>query len=206
MAGSPAGEIGYHKPVNAAWLWLLLATSPTFASPRAEVEAPDLRSFAEASPEMLARRARTCRADLKDYRDRPSLELLDRMIVCMEHPDAGLRAEVLDLIPERRLWDRLDYETKVRPELQEVCKRFEHDPDERVRLHAGQLYGFLSSGEQWRERDSPQAQARRRAEEQRPRQSMMIDGQSAKLGNYALGVTVLAVLLTGLIGRLFKVG
>jgi hypothetical protein len=193
--------------MNTAWLGLMLLCPSRFAAAATEVEAPDQRSYAEATPDMLARRARSCRADVKDYRDQPSLELLDRMIVCMEHPDPRLRAEILDQIPERRLWDRPDYETKVAPELGKIYVRFQHDPDERVRMHAGQLGGFLSNGQQWRDWDSPAAQQRRRAEEQRPRRhSIPVDGQSAKLGDYALAGTIVAVLLVGLVGRLFKVG
>ena len=151
-----------NKLMNAVWLCLLPALSASFASAPAEVEAPDRRSYAEASPQMLARRARTCRADLKDYGVQPTLEILDELIVCMEHPDARLRAEVLDLLPERRLWDRPDYERDFRPALQLLRQRFEHDPDQKVRFQADQLGAWLYNGERWRDWDSPQAPRRYR--------------------------------------------
>jgi hypothetical protein len=143
----------------AAWLCLLSALPAAFAAP-ADVEAPGPGIYAEASPDMLARRARSCRADLKDYRADASRELLDRLIVCMEHPDARLRAEVLDQLPDRKLWDRPDYEKNFRPALQQLEKRFEHDPDKEVRLHADQLAAWLANGERWRDWDSPQAPRR----------------------------------------------
>ncbi|MCX5796174.1 MAG: hypothetical protein NTY77_11815 [Elusimicrobia bacterium] len=192
--------------MTAAWLCLLPALSLSFAKAPAELEAPDQRPYAEATPELFARRGRACRADLEDYQSKATLELMDRLIVCMEHPDARLRAEVLDLLPDRRLWDRPDYDAKVAPELGQVYVRFQHDPDDKVRMHAGQLGMWLSNGRHWREYDSPQAQARRAAEERRPPRHPQIDGESQKLGDYALGATIVAVLLAGLIGRLFRVG
>jgi hypothetical protein len=189
--------------MNKAWLCLLLLLPARFAAAETEVEAPDRRSCAEANPQMLARRAVSCRADLKDYQVQPALEIMDRLIVCMEHPDARLRAEVLDLLPDRRLWDRDDYESKVAPELGKIYARFQHDPDETVRMHAGQLMMWLSNGEQWRNWESPAAQARRRAQEQDPHRHATVDGESMKLGNYALYATVIAVALMALFGRRF---
>ena len=189
-------------------LWLCLLPALAFASGKApaELEAPDRRSYAEATPEMLVRRARACKADLKDYGAAPDPELMDRLIVCLEHPNADLRAEVLDLLPQRRLWDRPDYDEKVAPALGQVYVRFQKDPDDRVRMHAGQLDMWLSNGKYWREYDSPQARARRAAEDRSPSRPPKIDGESQKLGNYALGGTLIAVLLTGLFGRLLKAG
>jgi hypothetical protein len=191
--------------VNASWLGLILCFSAASAGAATELEAPDARSYAEATPEMLARRAQTCRADLQDYQKQATVELMDRLIVCLEHPDAGLRAEVLDLLPDRRLWDLPDYETRVRPALQEVEQRFQHDPDRKVQLHLIQLSSWLFNGEHWLKWDSPAAQARRAAEERRPRRHPRVDGESLKLGGYVFVATVIAVLLIGLFGWLFKV-
>ena len=188
-----------------AWLCFLAALAPCFAKAPAELEAPDRRSYAEATPEMLARRAKTCRADLKDYQAKATPELMGRLIVCMEHSDASVRAEVLDLLPDRRLWDRDDYESAIRPQFQEVYQRFQNDPDEKVRLHAGQLRSWLSNGEHWRDYASPAAQARQEAERRQRSRHPKIDGESQKLGDYALAATFVAVLLVGLFGWLFKV-
>jgi hypothetical protein len=147
--------------MNAAWL-VLLAFLPM--SRAAEVEALDKRSYVEATPEFLARRAKSCRADVEDYRKTASLELMQRLIVCLEHPDPAVLDTIIDNLPERRLWDRQDYETAVKPQLQEVVHRFQKYPNDSVRTHTGQLEGFLINGEQWRDRESPQAQERRRRE------------------------------------------
>jgi hypothetical protein len=183
----------------AAWLCLIGAI-PLWSTSRTAVdlEEPDNRSYAEATPAMLARRARACRADLADYRLKPDPDLMDRLIICMEHPDADLRAAVLDDLPKRSLWDRPDYESRIRPSLQEVFQRFQKDPDERVQLHASQLDSSIRNAEIWRNYDSPAAQARRRAETENPH--TRIDGDSAKLGDYVLIATVIAMIVVMLAG------
>jgi hypothetical protein len=192
--------------VSFAWLCLLLALSPSFAGAPPELEAPDHRSYAEATPEMLARRAQTCRADLKDYKVQPTLELMDRLVVCMEHPEGQLRDEVLDDLPDRRLWDRPDFDAKVKPVMQELYNRFQHDPNARVRLHAGQLGMWLHNAQRWHDWDSPEAQARREAQARHSGRHPPIDGASSKLGDYALVITAVVVLLVGCIGKLLRIG
>ncbi|MBI3550565.1 MAG: hypothetical protein HY078_16125 [Elusimicrobia bacterium] len=148
---------------------LLIAPLLAFGDVPVQVEAPSARPYVEASPELFARRARACREDLKDYDRAPSRALLDRLAVCMEHPDAELRASVLDRIPDRRLWDLSDYESGVEPLLQDLSRRFEHDPDWKVSIHAGQLRGFISNTRHWLAWESPAAQARRGRKESESR-------------------------------------
>ncbi|MBI5241882.1 MAG: hypothetical protein HY926_15525 [Elusimicrobia bacterium] len=142
----------------AAWMNLLLLASGVAAE---ELKAADQRPYAEATPQVFARRARACRADLADYRKRANEELLDRLLLCMEHPDARVRAEVLDELPDRRLWDLPEYEGLITPRFLELAKRFEKDPDWKVRLHAGQVSMWLHNGDRWREWESPAARKRR---------------------------------------------
>lgn len=147
------------------WVWLCLL--PLLPLPGAEAaegaEAPGRRSYVEATPEMLARRGRACRADLGEYQARPTSDLMDRLIACMDHPDTKLRAEVLDRLPDRRLWDWPDYEYAVRPRLKEVWNRFQTDPDSSVRLHAMQLDSWLANGDQWLSKSSSAARERSHA-------------------------------------------
>jgi len=185
------------------WLCLLALPALCWAS-APEVEAPDQRSYSEATPEMLARRAKSCREDIKDYVRRPSLDLMDRLAVCMEHPDGKLRAEVLDLLPDRRLWDRPDYKSRIEPVMREIHDRFQNDPNERVRLHASQLEMWLRNGRSWIEWASPAAEERRRLEAQAQRHGEVKDQSALKMGNYALLATVALLVLIGLFGAVDK--
>jgi hypothetical protein len=184
--------------MTAAWLCLLAALSFSWSG-TPELEAPGRRSYAEATPELLARRAKACRADLLEYRKGTSLELMDRLLVCMDHPDGGLRAEVLDILPDRRFWDRDDYETAVRPVMEQLARRFEKDPDWKVRLHAGQLRSWLSNARHWRDYASPAAQERRRQEDERAKRRHRRDSSHDNLqlvllaAGAAIYLTVLAL-------------
>jgi len=115
-----------------------------------EVESPDGRPALEADAGFYARRAAACRAELRDYQASPTGELVNSLIACLDHPDAGLRSEILDLLPDRRLWEDPHYDSQIKPALWEVAQRFRDDPSRRVRLHADQLAGHLFNQETWR--------------------------------------------------------
>jgi hypothetical protein len=140
--------------MNKGWLCLLLASSFSWASAPSEPE---------ATPKMIARRAKACRADLSDYQSAPSVDLMDRLIACLDHPDAKLRAEILDRLPDRRLWSRFDYDVAVLPRMQDLLERSRDDPDGKVRLHASQLDSWLSNADEWLSKSSASARERRRA-------------------------------------------
>jgi hypothetical protein len=141
-------------------LAVLLSARPALAAEPVKVEAADARSYSDAAPDMLERRAQACRDDLKDFGTKPGLALFDRLVLCLEHPDAGLRSDILDQLARRELWDRPDYETLIAPRLRALCERFRDDPDRKVKLHAEQLATFLYNGERWRDWDSPAGKAR----------------------------------------------
>jgi hypothetical protein len=148
----------------------LLAALPAWsAKAPTALEAPRGHTYVEASPEMLARRKKACYKDLGDFQAKPTAELVDRLLVCMETPDATMRAEFVDKIANRRLWDLPDYEQRVRPALEAVQQRYSNDPDLEVRHQASGLGSWLSNAENWRNESSPQAQERQRREEEESR-------------------------------------
>jgi len=144
--------------------WMVLAPALAFAEVRIPVEAVDGKVPVEATPEVFALQAHACRADLKDYALQPTRALVDRLLACMNHPDMSLRDQVVDEIPNTKLWQLPDFRSQIEPALWELSRKLERDPAWRHNVHASQLRSFLVNTRWWFERQSAEAKERRSVE------------------------------------------
>ncbi|MCX5794252.1 MAG: hypothetical protein NTY77_01995 [Elusimicrobia bacterium] len=189
-----------------AWLLLLAWLPAAWPKGRAVVESPDGRTALEIDAEAYSRRAKACRADLKDFQTRPTAALVDSLAVCMEHPDAKLRAQVLDLLQDQRLWDLPDYESRVRPVLEAVWQRHHNDPDEKVQMHARQMEGWPGNAQEWKREYSPEGQERKRREkEESDRREAELD-RRFRFDCVVIGLALAVLLAVGIRNKLLRRG
>jgi hypothetical protein len=122
----------------------LLLVRPAPAAP-AQVESPDGRPAVEMNEEIWARRADACRAQLAQYKAKPTAGLVDSLCACTSNPDLRLRALILDKLLDRRIWDVPDFKKTAYPRLRQVAAQFSHDPDYEVQKFADDLNMWLNN-------------------------------------------------------------
>jgi len=153
--------------LGAAALGLCLLALPARAAV-VQVESTERqpRPGLEATPEHWARLAQACRADLADYQARSTMAALERLFPCLAHPDAKLRALVLDKIVNRQIWEAPEFKREAYPRLREAAAAGSRDPDMDVKKFAFDMTMWLDNWARDIDPDVVAARARQEAERQ----------------------------------------